>query len=169
MYTPKHLNRWKHPSNYIGASWPEYYVFLSRHRDSDALQRANFDAGLAAIGGDGKFLPDDETPAVNVVTENHWAVGWVQWIAIHEAEETALRIADDIAAKLEDYPVVNEELWSEYETAEANEVWANCYNIRERIAYIREHRSQFEFQSLADMLGCVRGQYFAGYASEILS
>lgn len=55
------------------------------------------------------------------------------------------------------------------ETEAAQEVWRTCYSDAERIDYIREHRSQFEFRSFADMLGCVRGRYFAGYASELLS
>jgi hypothetical protein len=45
------LTRWKTPDSYFGAEWPEYYVFLSQHRDSDALTRSNFICGLEAIGG----------------------------------------------------------------------------------------------------------------------
>lgn len=47
----------------------------------------------------------------------------------------------------------------------------NCTSrltLRERVEYIRKHRSQFEFRDFADMLGCVRGKYFAGYASELI-
>jgi hypothetical protein len=40
---------------------------------------------------------------------------------------------------------------------------------KERIAYIRKHRSEFEFADLRDMLSCVRGNYFAGYASELIA
>lgn len=159
-YTPKHLNRWKLPPNYMGAEWPEYYVFLGRNRDSDVLTVSNFYSGLQAIGG--------ETDTVVAVTENHWAVGWVEWIAIHESDTVALQKADAIMGRLEDYPVVDEEDFSEQEIEEANEIWTSCYNEKERIAYIREHRNQFDFRSLADMLGCVRGEYFGGYASELI-
>lgn len=37
-----------------------------------------------------------------------------------------------------------------------------------RIKYIREHESQFEFRNWRDMLGCVRGKYFAGIPCELL-
>lgn len=155
-----HLKLWSRPSNYAGEVWPAYYVFLGQHRDSGALDRANFDAGLKAIGG--------ESETVIVVRESHWAVGWVEWIAIHQDDEKALGEASDIVAGLEDYPVVNEELLSEYEQTEADETWKGCYCPSERIEYIRAHRSQFEFHDFADLLGCVRGKYFAGYASELI-
>ena len=47
---------------------------------------------LTALGG--------ETDTVIVVRETHWAVGWVEWIAIHQDDEKALKIADDITGKL---------------------------------------------------------------------
>jgi hypothetical protein len=68
----------------------------------------------------------------------------------------------------EDCPVINEDHWSELEQEDANLTWRECYSPQDRIDYIRKHRSQFEFHDMADLLGCVRGEYFAGYASELL-
>jgi hypothetical protein len=158
--TPEHLKRWTRPTCYAGAEWPEWYSFLGRSRDSDALERANFDAGLKAIGG--------ESETVKIIRESHWAVGWVEWIGIHETDADDLKIADKIKGKLGDYPVVDEELFSQYETDEANETWRNCYRPKERLNYIRKHRSQFEFRDFKDLLSCVRGNYFAGYACDLL-
>lgn len=173
-YQPERLNLWTRPQCYMGAEWPDYYVFLGRNRDSDALERANFDAALAAIGGE-QFDESQESdvddrglPLVLTIQENHWLVGWVEWIGIHRTADEALRRADAIMERLDGYPVVDEDLWSDYEQTEADEVWRNCFSASERVAYIREHRSQFEFRNLADMLGCVRGDYFAGYASELI-
>ena len=109
---------------------------------------------------------------VTVVRKSHWVVGWVEWIAI-EADGTpesdkALETADDIQESLKNYPVINDDHFSEVEQEEANEVWTNCYDAAERIKYIREHRNQFEFHDYADLIGCVRGKYFAGYASELI-
>lgn len=160
------LKRWTLPRYYMGADWPEYFVFLGRSRDSDALERANFDAGLKAIGGE--QTREDDVELVIVVREGHWACGWVEWIAIHESATDALAKAAAIMERLDVYPVVDEELFSEYETEEANQVWANCYDVKERVEYIRNHRSQFDFNNFADLMGCVRGTYFAGYASELL-
>lgn len=166
MYEPKHLRRWTMPEHYFGASWVNHYSSgVGRSRDSDCLEESNFHAMLAALGG--------ESDLVTVVRESHWAVGWVEWIAIEadgssESDE-ALQIADAQKARLADYPVLDESDWSEREEEAANEVWTNCYDWHARIEYIRAHRSQFDFRDYRDLLGCVRGQYFAGYASELLN
>ena len=161
MYQPQHLNRWKMPRSYFGAEWPEYFGSgCGQSRASDCLERSNFKCMLQALGG--------ESETVLVVRESHWAVGWIEWIAIHQSNEKALQIADDIQAGLFDYPVINEDAWSEMEHEEANEVWTNCYSDKERVAYIRDNRSQFEFHDYGDLIGCVRGRYFCGYASELI-
>jgi hypothetical protein len=167
------MKLWSLPSNYMGAQWPDYYVFLGQNRDSDALTRSNFRSALKAIGGENCSYQnegqDNEQSDVIVVRESHWACGWVEWIGIHKDAASIIAEAEEIESALESYPVVNEEDLSELESEEANETWANCYSPSERIAYIRDHRSQFEFHDFADLLGCVRGKYFAGYASELLS
>lgn len=158
----KHINRWTMPANYAGETWPDYYsAGVGQSRDSDALEQSNFAAMLKAIGG--------ESETVIVVRESHWAVGWVEWIAIHESDESALFWADHTMGELADYPVLDEDDLSRREQDEANDLWRDCYDRFERIAYIREHRYQFEFHDMADMLACVRGDYFAGYASELIS
>lgn len=161
-YEPKNLKLWTMPDSYCGAVWPAYYsAGLGQSRDSDALERSNFICTLRAIGG--------ESETVQVVRESHWAVGWVEWIAIHQDDDNALRLADEVQAGLADYPVVNEDHWSELEQEDANETWANCYSPQERVDYIRKHRDQFAFHDMGDLLGCVRGKYFAGYASQLLN
>lgn len=127
---------------------------------------------VGTVATDSKVLfdePEADMATVQVVSENHWACGWIEWIAIHGSDEAALREADRLMAKLDNYPVLNEDDWSRREDESAQTIWRDCYRPSERLKYIREHRSQFEFRSLADMLGCVRGKYFAGYASELLS
>lgn len=160
-YQPKHIERWTMPSHYFGETWPDYFSSgVGQSRDSDALERSNFVCMLEALGG--------ESETVLVIRESHWAVGWVEWIAIHADDAEALETADTIMDKLQDYPVLNEEHFSETEQADADQTWQNCYSPLERVAYIRKFRDQFEFQTFADLLGCVRGRYFAGYASELL-
>lgn len=161
-YTPQNLKIWTMPRDYAGAVWPAYYsAGVGQSRDSDDLEASNFATMLKDLGG--------ETDTVIVVRESHWAVGWVEWIAIHQDDGAALKIADENIARLADYPVLNEEDFSERETKHASDIWRDCYTPAERIAYIREHESQFEFHDYADLLGCVRGKYFAGYASELIS
>lgn len=162
MYEPKNLRKWTRPDHYFGASWPEYYSSgCRRSRDSDDLEESNFHCMLRELGG--------ESETVLVIRESHWAVGWVEWIAIHESDSEALKTADEIQDALAGYPVIDEEDWSERETESANIIWRDCYDWQERIRYIRDHRYQFEFHDFADMLSCVRGNFFAGYASELIN
>lgn len=154
------IRRWNTPEGYFGETWHDYFVGLGRHRDSDALERNNFEVALEMIGG--------ETDTVFTVCENHFLVGWVEWIAIHESDTAALKMLIEIRERLEDYPVLDEEAFCEEENEEALEVWQNCYNDRERIAYIREHGSQFEFRNWKELRDCVRGDSFLGYASELI-
>lgn len=61
-----------------------------------------------------------------------------------------------------------EDCLCEWQHEEAQRVWAKCYSEKERIEYIRKNRNQFEFHSIADIIGCVRGKYFLGYESELI-
>jgi len=128
-YTPKHLKPYTRPENYAGPTYYGYFPFMGQSRDSDALERSNFRCALAAVGG--------ESDTVLVIRDSHWAVGWVETIYIHESDENALRAADKVRGRLEDYPVVNESDYSELEWEEAAEYWAQC-SVRERARIIRD-------------------------------
>lgn len=149
-------------SNFAGddSDYRDWYGVAGQHRDSDALERANFRAILEALGG--------ESETVRVERFGHWGVGWIEELYVKpgsKAEDTAR----GILAALEDYPVFDEEAFSAEETEEAEETWRNCYNDWERLDYVRRNRRQFEFSSFADMRACIRGEYFCGWASELLS
>jgi hypothetical protein len=157
----KAITRWTMPDSYFGETWPNYYsAGVGQSRDSDALERSNFRCMLAAIGG--------ESETVHVVREGHWAVGWIEWIAIHQDDTKALEEADAILCALSDYPVIDDMDFSDLESEEANETWRNCYNDSDRLEYIRNFRSQFDFHDMADLRAVIRGEYFNGYASELL-
>ena len=154
------LKRWTRPQHYMGADWYDYFVGLSQHRDSDCLDRSNFSECLENLG--------EESDTVIVVRESHFLVGWVEWIAIHESDAVALQAMRDMLKMLDQYPVLNEEHFCELEAEEANETWKNCFNEEERINYIREYRDQFYFADWSDLREVVRGEYFNGYASELI-
>jgi hypothetical protein len=124
--TNKLIQRWTRPDSYAGANWPEHFIFLRQHRDSDALSRSNFVRGLELIG--------EESETVLVVRERHWAYGWVEWIAIHESDAQALAKAEAILKALEAYPVVDEDHFSQLEWDEAAEYWAGM-SVEERAEY----------------------------------
>jgi len=105
---------------------------------------------------------------VEVHRFGHWACGWFEIILVRP-DTNAAKTAEEIEAALADYPILDECDHSEREMGAANETWQCCFSNAERIKYIRDHRSEFEFHSFADMLGCARGNYFGGYAYELLS
>lgn len=164
---------WTLPSNYSGLTWEGWHTAgFGRSRDSDVLEESNFQVAwetLKALQNPEGCTDEDETGVtdIRIVRESHWAVGWIEWIAIHSSNTAALAKAQELCDRANDYPVLDEEHFSNLEYTRANEVWAS-FGTSERIEYIRRHRSQFEFRDLADMLGCIRGKYFAGYASELL-
>jgi hypothetical protein len=152
--------------------YPERYaiVYLS-NRDSDALDRANEEAihkALKPFMGWHKDGDDCWTES-----HNHWAVGHVDGIVIHCVDSSgnvtdAFKALHGLVMRLQDYPILDENRFDEIEREEADLTWKECYSDKNRLEYIRQHRRDFEFRSFADLLGCVRGKFFAGVASELL-
>lgn len=99
-------------------------------RDSGALDRANFDAARKMLDRYG----DD----VEVLHYKHWGPGWVEIIVVAPVSGAATE-ARDIAAALEEYPVLDEDLWSEYESEEEQEAWESWGREDFRRALIDEH------------------------------
>lgn len=150
----------KQDASYWGGR-PDWLIVDAMTRDSEAISRSNFRVAL-------KRLEAISEEHVAVERSNHWAVGWVDYLIVDRENPAMVAAAKAIQAKLADYPVLDEEDFSREESDEADEVWRNCYSPKERIDYIRKHESQFEFHGLSDLLGCVRGKYFSGYACELL-
>lgn len=180
------LTRWTQPSSYFGASWDHYYsAGFGQSRESDDLEQSNFAVVLRELAklppfvpmadADGPNIPsyadqpEDTIPSRYVVRESHWAVGWVEWIAIHETDTAALELCNSLVEQCDGYPALDEQDWTEREQESAATVWRDCYGPKERMNYMRKHRGQFEFRDFSDMLGCARGRYFCGYASELLN
>lgn len=148
--------------NFLGDdnNYQDWFGILGQSRDSDILERSNFECGLKMLGG--------ESNTVRVERYDHWAVGWIEEIYVKPDSE-AHQIALDIEQSLSDYPVLDDMAYSEAEQEEAIETWQNYYGDKERIEYIRENRSQFEFNDFTELRDCVRGECFIGYASELIA
>ena len=83
-----------------------YVVPTPRNRDSDCLQESNFDAALKRLGG--------ESETVEVHRFGHWTCGWFEIIIVAPSSD-AYRLACEIEASLEDYPILDENDFSEKE------------------------------------------------------
>jgi hypothetical protein len=151
---------WDSSANYIGETlFNGLEVVMTRSRESDLLTESNWDTALTMLGG--------ESDSVVIHRFGHWACGW--WEALCVMPNTAAYIiGEDIVKSLANYPVLDEEDWSQREDEEAQQVWADRYNDRERVEYIRNSRNEFNFHDFAEMLAVARGKYFNGYASELI-
>ncbi len=89
-----------------------FVLGVSQNRDSEPLTRANFQSALEILGG--------ESETVEVHRFGHWGPGWFELILL--APE---RVADgeEIENRLEDYPVLDDCLFSEMENEESLENW----------------------------------------------
>lgn len=94
------------PCGYWGEreSW---LVVIGRSRDSEALEEANFQAMLKLLGG--------ESDTIAIERENHWACGWVEYILLDPTYITGCIIAGKTLHDLEDYPIIDDELFSQIE------------------------------------------------------
>ena len=80
-------------------------------RDSDALERSNWDVVTKALTE--KFGEESEENGWMIERERHWAVGWVETITIklvnkgNEPTPQALMVTEFHCSK-EDYPILDE-------------------------------------------------------------
>ena len=148
----------------------EWYVLpCGRNRDSNCLEESNFQAAKDLLQE--THLSEAAELAGNNDWEelsfNHWACGHFTILVVRPDTE-AYKVAQEIEAKLEDYAVLDEDDLSERQYEAANDTWKNCYTNYQRLEYIRDNRSQFDFHDMKDLMQCVRGYHFAGYASELI-
>jgi hypothetical protein len=109
---------------------------FGRHRDSDALARANFDTAARLLcqeshqedlewdGLDTFSSNGDEIYTADVIIGSwgHWAVGWVEELLIREDAQDVVGKAYELVAYVRDeYPVLDDDLMAMYELEEADE------------------------------------------------
>jgi hypothetical protein len=110
---------------------PDWIVAYVRTRDAEALDRANFDALVAML----EEWPDDYATE----TSGHWAVGYVEFLVVRPGSAAADRMALE-RERLDGYPVVDDDLYSQYESDERNDIWAS-FSLRDRIDHCRRYHA----------------------------
>jgi len=113
------------------------------------------------LGGEGEH--------VEVHRFGHWGPGWIEIILVDPGHYHTLWTAGEIVCSLADYPVLDEEDWSEREFEAAGETWEQCFNDKERIEYLRSNGcQQVEFSELR---ATIRGESLAAVScySELVS
>ena len=108
------MEKWSRSENYIGESYYDYYVLLSRARDSGLVEESNFYSALKALNGESK--------TVKVVRAFHWLCGWIEMILIHESDKEAIDKGNEIEESLENYPILDEDDFYERESERREEI-----------------------------------------------
>jgi hypothetical protein len=109
----------------------------------DTLSKANFDATLKALGG--------ESRSVEIHYFNHWATGF-ELILINPRAHKKVKIATDIENALENYPVVDDELFSQYES---DQQWENLTGYGGKKDITDELESHFDIEDLELSENCL--------------
>jgi len=107
------MQKWSRSENYIGESYNDYYVLLSRCRDSGLVEESNFNSALKALNG--------ESDTVKVIRSSHWAVGWIEVILIHESDKVSVDKGFEIDKALDNYPILDDIDFSERESEKRDE------------------------------------------------
>ena len=104
--------------------YPDWIIVHTITRDSDLLARSNWESFINELNG-----IDTDTWAVE--RSNHWAVGWVDYLAVAPGSE-AQQSADQLNARIEEYPVLDEEAYSAAEWQATADLWDEM-TIKDRI------------------------------------
>ena len=99
----------------------------TRTRDSGIMEESNFHAALTILGG--------ESDTVEVHRFNHWVCGWLELILLAPDRQSD---GDAIEARLADYPLLDEDDYSQRELNMAAETWTHM-TVRDRVAIIQRY------------------------------
>jgi len=105
-------------------------VLLTRNRDSDLLSQSNWDTVLKHLGG--------ESDSVQIIRHGHWACGWVEYMMIDSKDKDMLTKAQSVEDKLSDYPVFDENDFSNREYEAAASYWES-ESVAERVRIIQRY------------------------------
>jgi hypothetical protein len=100
----------------------DFAILYTHNRDSGLLDQSNADAIAKTL----EPFTDGDDPDVNFESHNHWACGWIQGHAIRvfrDGEITeSFRFYHELAERMDNYPVLDEEDYSrrEYEVTLEN-------------------------------------------------
>ena len=148
MDATEHLEecKWEHPDSYAGFSPDGDYLICSKNRDSAILENTNFDR----IQEDLKKCASTLTSPENDGKHNQagdWVydfragcsmVGWIEYLLIREdAPEELKKMAGEIICAMADYPVYDEEAYSENVWLAVHDFWEN-ESVDARIDWCKE-------------------------------
>lgn len=102
-----------------------YVVPVSRTRDSDVLEESNFEAATKILGGERQNI-------MEIHRFGHWGPGWFEIMIVNPRAGKTMRKAMSIESALANYPVLDEDDYSQREWEEMTEIWEQM-GLPERI------------------------------------
>ena len=108
------MQKWN-GQDYLGKRFDDYFVLYTTNRDADTLTESNYRSIR-------KYLDDHPHVAYTIFTASHWACGWIEQILIYSGDAASVSFCNKIIEKLDDYPVFNDEDFSDLELEKAHEI-----------------------------------------------
>lgn len=172
MYKPELMKKWKLERDYGGEDLSEWYILAAQTRDSYLLERDNFKSIQEHIKAKGFEIAGNmedckQDNAVLLASFGHWACGWVEALMIHESNDKALMLGDEIKQAIEDYPVFNEESYYQGES-DLQVDYIKEYVIKE---YLRDNDIELSDQAIDDAVNYILDNFqceINGYDEVIL-
>ena len=115
-------------------------------RNSKVLEKTNFQAAIKILDGESK--------QVQIHRFNHWGPGWFEIILINPNDKGIMEKAKSIEESLENYPILDDELYSQLEWNEMYDLWESM-SLSEKIELCKdENVSIFSARSKKVPDGC---------------
>ena len=139
--------KWTTPDSYAGFNPIGDVVLATQHRDASILENSNYQAIFAHLLEFSKQFEEpqfidgnerSEYPWVYDFRASHWAVGWIETLLVRQdAPERLLEEVAGILSALADYPVFDEEHYSQLQYEECEKWWQQL-SINERMELCRD-------------------------------
>jgi hypothetical protein len=150
------MKMWETPKYYLGKEWDGHFELIGRHRDSNLLDVSNWFSAIEMLKAKGF----QEEKDYFIARASHFLVGWVETIMIPQ-DSPAVALGEEIEERLETYPILNEDDFSQRELeqeledaaeAEKERIWQEELAREEMLAAMTlEEREKFlEAEALAE-------------------
>ena len=108
-YQPQYLKKWVEAPNYLGMDLTDYYVVAAESEQSDSIDMSNYRVWH-------RLFPDLEEFSFGGFMK-------FQALMIHK-DSLLLEAIDEKKKSLKDYPILDEQDWSELENEQWSEYWS---------------------------------------------
>ena len=102
-------------------------------RDSQIISESNWTEILKALK---EIEPEGEN--WEVFQASHWACGWIDQIIYNTECEAIVEKLVELECAIDDYPILNEDDWSERESEAVQKYWSEL-SLNEKIEYCAEN------------------------------